>query len=365
MCLHPKYILNPCLKKINDTHELYGYKPFAPYRLKSLSRLPDGKVTSWIYDNFVSVDSYNCPSYLGSKNLGWQKYIKVPCGKCSECINQKINSMVSRMKIELDKHLNFGYFVTLTYDDAFVPLNRMLDAEGNVTDELVMSLRKSDVQKFLKRLRINLSRSGYDITNFKYFYIGEYGMSTTENKRPHYHLCIFFDDISVPVFSDFVHQSWAFGNIKIDILNESRMRYCATSHATANKLFPNVPGSDKPCSYWSKGFGVPIDKNVLSYIRTHKRVNVSNCDYGLDRFLRSKCFTDKELFDMNRNRLYIKPNEDDDYLKFCELSKKYYPNVSSVEDLSSSQCDFLFSKLNEYKNSVSTNFYNRYVLKRK
>ena len=69
-------------------------------------------------------------------------------------------------------------FITLTYDDEHLP------ADG--------SLRKSDFQKFMKRLR-----KEYCERRISYFMCGEYG---EENHRPHYHAVFFgveFEDVQV------------------------------------------------------------------------------------------------------------------------------------------------------------------------
>lgn len=62
-------------------------------------------------------------------------------------------------------------FITLTYNAKNLPPDN--------------SLHKDDVQKFIKRLRKDLS---YENRSIKYFGCGEYG---DKNSRPHYHLIIF------------------------------------------------------------------------------------------------------------------------------------------------------------------------------
>lgn len=81
-----------------------------------------------------------------------------------------------------------GWFVTLTYDTSTVPL----------TDNGFMTLRLSDVQKFMKRLR-KARPAGAPVV--KYYYVGEYGGRT---QRPHYHLIIF------NVHPDEVVKAWSY-----------------------------------------------------------------------------------------------------------------------------------------------------------
>lgn len=65
-----------------------------------------------------------------------------------------------------------NHFVTLTYADEHLP------KDG--------SLRKSDFQKFMKRLRRKFGKGP------RYYMCGEYG---EQNERPHYHACLFNLDL--------------------------------------------------------------------------------------------------------------------------------------------------------------------------
>ena len=100
--------------------------------------------------------------------------IPVPCGKCLNCKKKLISEWSFRLMQE-EKISSSAYFITLTYDNSNCPITR----NG------FMGLRKTDVQKFFKRLRY------YDngtATNLRYFIVGEYGGTY---RRPHYHLLLF------------------------------------------------------------------------------------------------------------------------------------------------------------------------------
>ncbi len=75
-------------------------------------------------------------------------------------------------------------FLTLTYDQVHLPVDGSLDV--------------ADWQKFAKRLRKRVGP-------FRFFHCGEYG---DENRRPHYHACIFGLDFS----RDRVPMKFARGN---------------------------------------------------------------------------------------------------------------------------------------------------------
>lgn len=99
----------------------------------------------------------------------WQVF---PCGKCPECLKRRVSGWSFRL-IKESERSHSAIFVTLTYDVDHVPL----------TEKGFMTLRKSDVQKFFKRLRKIDPEA-----QIKYYAVGEYGGRTL---RPHYHIILF------------------------------------------------------------------------------------------------------------------------------------------------------------------------------
>ena len=110
----------------------------------------------------------------------------VPCGKCIACRISKRREWSIRMLHELEDH-DKSVFVTLTYSDDYLPQNE--------------SLKKEDLQKFMKRLRKSLEKSERKI---RYFACGEYGDKT---ERPHYHLIIFGPGLK-PDDKELVMKAW-------------------------------------------------------------------------------------------------------------------------------------------------------------
>lgn len=94
--------------------------------------------------------------------------MSVPCGQCIGCRLERSRQWAIRCVHEADLYED-NCFITLTYDDVNVPQNG--------------SLRKSDFQKFMKRLRKEFSGQ-----KIRYFMCGEYG---DRGSRPHYHACLF------------------------------------------------------------------------------------------------------------------------------------------------------------------------------
>lgn len=127
-----------------------------------------------------------------TKNLDPKKFpdgMLVPCGQCMNCRLQKREEWVTRITHEMSQW-EHSMFVTLTYSD-----------EHLLKKENPESLDKTDLQKFLKRLRKN---SGMKI---KYFACGEYGES---NGRCHFHLIIFGMDFMNESHRQLIKDSWPF-----------------------------------------------------------------------------------------------------------------------------------------------------------
>lgn len=102
-------------------------------------------------------------------------------------------------------------FLTLTYSEENLPYS-----QPGESGESHPTLDKSDLQKFLKRLRKNMGK-------FRYFACGEYG---TKTHRPHYHLIIFGLPLSLD-FEERIRQIWGKGHITVAPVNPDRFAYVA------------------------------------------------------------------------------------------------------------------------------------------
>ena len=149
----------------------------------------------------------------------------VPCGKCLSCRIAKRSEWQMRMLHELNSYTDAS-FVTLTYSDEFLPDNG--------------SLCKSDLQKFFKRLRKELSR---DKRNIRYFACGEYG---DRFGRPHYHAIIF----GLSLRSDdqeLVRFKWPFGRVHFGTAEPDSIGY------VAQYIDKKFSGDDAVREYVDKG----------------------------------------------------------------------------------------------------------------
>ena len=144
--------------------------------------------------------------------------IDIPCGKCIGCRIDKSITWAIRMTKEAESHEN-NCFITLTYAPEHLPSNS--------------SLIKTDLQKFIKRLRKKVNKK------ILYYGVGEYGDSSL---RPHYHLCLFgfkFTDLDkkFPIKNHDTHSSvynsptlsklWGLGHCSVGEFTFRTAAYCS------------------------------------------------------------------------------------------------------------------------------------------
>lgn len=145
------------------------------------------------------------PKLVFNKYL--REYVSVPCGECCACRSLRSSQWATRLEQESLSH-KYTLFVTLTYYDSILPCVDVRSISGDdsfrracadskefltLHHGKVPCVRSSDIQKFFKRLRINLQRklNIYNETRFlRYFVAAEYGPTTF---RPHYHMLVWFD----------------------------------------------------------------------------------------------------------------------------------------------------------------------------
>lgn len=193
----------------------------------------------------------------------------VPCRKCILCLSQKSINWGNRIELEsLAYSPEEVCFCTLTYSPEHLPT--FTEAEFNdslgivdPSDEPIPTLRYSDVQLFLKRLRKMLS---YKI---RFFCCGEYG---SVRGRPHYHLIIFG---LRPFDHPLVSLAWSRGIVDVQVAGVKAFSYCAKYMTKINEL-PRNPLQFPPFFRFSKGLGRDFVKEVISSYRRKDLVEL-NC----------------------------------------------------------------------------------------
>lgn len=141
---------------------------------------------------------------------GW-----VPCLHCIACRMSYSREWSTRLLHEASYHRK-SCFITLTYSDENLPQNGSLD--------------KSELQRFIKRLRFALGDQ-----KIKYFACGEYG---DDSDRPHYHAIILgwrpdLKDLKLATIkngkkifsSKFLCSVWSLGNNSVGSVTYDSCRY--------------------------------------------------------------------------------------------------------------------------------------------
>lgn len=114
----------------------------------------------------------------------------VPCNKCSGCLERKRNTWAHRVEQEkLHGEFKNSFFITLSYDDEFLPYESFSRISknkriGEVEPTGEALLNPYDLSMFLKRFRT------YSGERICYFACGEYG-DPSKTKRPHFHIILF------------------------------------------------------------------------------------------------------------------------------------------------------------------------------
>jgi len=174
------------------------------------------------------------PTMKRSDSHGYKLTKSAPCGKCWKCRAREAREWAVRIHHESLTH-EVNSFITLTYAPEHLPENG--------------SLRKSDVQTFMKLLR---KMKPFKDIKIRYFAAGEYG---TENERPHYHIVLFGLDFPDKTYwrkskkgykiyrSELLERAWNKGHSEIGTVTINSSKY------TANYVTQKVNGQQKEKHY--------------------------------------------------------------------------------------------------------------------
>lgn len=194
-----------------------------------------------------------------------KSFLYVPCGKCESCKNRKRSDILVRLYFSLLHYQNIGgcaHYVTLTYSDDYLPY---IVTNGRKRP----CFSKKDIQKYIKRLRINLQRQ-LNIKDTQYYVASEFGGTT---HRPHYHMIFFHDNFAKSLAVNFyLCHEWQLGFTKLGNLSNgivtsiSALQYCSkyvTKDVVSDEYFQNLSKSVpretlrslSPFSLYSKDLG--------------------------------------------------------------------------------------------------------------
>lgn len=215
-----------------------------------------------------------------------REWVSVPCGHCKACLLNK--SAYYKQLTTLEALSNrCTYFVTLTYDNHYLPKCYPIRNDDGITSSLVDAdtgeilatvcnddlppklfeqlrsdyipyLFKEDIQLFLKRLRKHYAKSKNKI---RFFAVGEYG---PKHFRPHYHILLWFENpTSCAELEEAISEKWLFGRIDVQKAKGDAARY-VTGYANSFSFIPAILrafGQAKPfCTH-----SIRIGEKIIPY----------------------------------------------------------------------------------------------------
>lgn len=247
-CKDPKVILNPYFEQLYRSCD----KIITPYsEVKIFNRMYHVPVNRWHpKKKGITPDEVDRYNFVNSDGEFYPLYVVVPCGKCLLCKEKRRLEWSFRCLCEARYSKSTPLFITLTY-----------------AKEPEKGLSKSDVQKWFKRLRITLTRQGYNF-NLRYFICGEYGSKT---KRAHYH-AILYNFPWLPTWDNVDHvirTTWKHGFIMV-----APVKYGCTSYVAKymRKECIDIPGKFPPFYLSSRkngGLGVQYCREMTDWFRAH------------------------------------------------------------------------------------------------
>lgn len=264
---------------------------------------------------------------LCSESKYHYKGIFFRCGSCPACLKARGHMWSLRLSHEA-KYWSFPCFVTLTYSPEDLP------ERG--------SLKRKDVQDFLKRLRMYLKRTlrlPAEIQRLKYYLVGEYGGRT---KRPHYHL-LFFCNFNPRGIVDKV---WGKGHVNYRPLNQATINYL-TSYMIKSQTNKELRWASRvlkiepPFKTQSTGLGLRWAQDNIVRLRKDKYIKVNGFKVPLPRYYRIKLkinFSwDDVTFAPEVQDFYNCPNENHRDPHYLSLKKSYLDYLQRQKELAQIQ----------------------------
>lgn len=215
-----------------------------------------------------------------------RNFMEVPCGGCGACRHNRRSDWAFRLHQEEKNSLN-SYFITLTYSDENLPCD---DQTGVVT------LRKKDLQNFIKRLRKH--QNSYREYQFRYYAVGEYG---TRTERPHYHLIGF--NLHPSTITN-LHYLWRLSDNPPHIgdVEGASIFYVAKFHMNAG----NDDDGDREPEFATMsrrpGIGINYAETTGKWHRENSYNHIKNNGYKqrLPRYYKKKIFSLDQLEEINQ-----------------------------------------------------------------
>lgn len=253
-------------------------------------------------------------------NINYESNNSVPCRKCVSCKLDNAKEWAIRSALEC-KNSNDNWFITLTYSDEFIPVNK----KG------IFTCSYFDLSRFIESLRKVFTRKG--IRNIKYLASSEYG---SRLNRPHYHICFFglpLNDLEPTgevsnlghsyFVSKLVDKIWGKGIHKIGRVTYQSAGYVSRyTLKKVKKLDYEKLGIEPERLFMSKGIGKKYFEENKERIYKYDVINL-NTDKGLLKLQPPRYF----------DRLYEKQNSEHlQEIKNARIVNAKHNLVSRVEN---------------------------------
>lgn len=270
-----------------------------------------------------------CPTPLYLRDKITAKWLTVPCGKCEICLDNRRQDWFVRLQEEM-RTAKLSLFITLTYDEEFIPIN----------DKGVREVSEVDVTTFFKRLRKKIQDDEKEIS-FRYFLASEYG---SQGQRPHYHCCLFcnfsYTDVDGYIYTrHYIEQAirakWGKGFVDIGLLKPGGLNY-VTKYIHKKKSPPD--GAKPTFQRQSKGLGESyLNFNTINYHKANVIFNNKYLDhtttYRLPRYYREKIYNEKEKHLLKKHyEIQQEVKSDEEFKQISENINKW--RITQTELLS-------------------------------
>ena len=212
------------------------------------------------------------PVNILSESIG--KVLKVPCGKCTRCRIARTREWTVRIMHEANYHPK-KIFTTLTFNNENLPLDQ--------------SIRRNELQKFIKRLRKRVDRK------IKYYACGEYGEN---GDRPHYHAILFSMSLKAED-QQAILDCWPYGFVKNGTVTYDSARYVAqyiNKKLSGKQAKEQYGDREPPFCLMSKGLGKQYALDNRDQLIKNKGCTIRGKQAGLPRYYMKVLDIDKDFF---------------------------------------------------------------------
>lgn len=223
----------------------------------------------------------------------------------------------------------------ISYDKQLHIMNKFFGRCKHLPYMNIGILSKSDLQKFIKRVRKAISKK-YPYEEIRYYAVGEYG---PQSFRPHYHIDFFFDSHELAQdIEEVVRSCWSFGHI-VSSFDKGRARSYITSYLNSASKVTNIHQikSIRPFSLHSQHFGT----DFLNYNR--------------------EAIYNGEAKERLRNILSEIKGSDEDFPLWRSFVSYWYPKLPTSRNFDISELPYLYSIYKEATSFCGTSVVSQQV----